>query len=305
MKHKLILSLSFVALLAASCGKNNPDPTPAPTPDPPAPTPSMLTANKVVAHRGGASECKKPDNSIASLNYAMGLQCYASECDIYWTKDNNVVVAHADGNDKINGLYPWESTVAEIRAAGTLSNGEQVPVLSDFLDIVMTQNYTRLWLDIKNITNTEAGDANQRAQYAINAVKKACDIIKEKNAAMWCEFICTGNAKVMAGVTGKTTGSAFGYATEAGIPIAWMSNSKAEEYAQKGYVWANLSDEYMTRGGGSRTIDEFAKYGIKLSVFVVDSKEQINYYTAEADRLKAICSNYPSAVINALAAAGK
>ena len=59
--------------------------------------------NKVVAHRGGSAEAgtaKYPDNSIASLSYAISLGCYASECDIYWTADNNVVVAHA-----ANGCY--------------------------------------------------------------------------------------------------------------------------------------------------------------------------------------------------------
>ena len=46
--------------------------------------------NNVVAHRGGASECKAPDNSLASLRYAIEQGCYGSECDIYWTKDDNV-----------------------------------------------------------------------------------------------------------------------------------------------------------------------------------------------------------------------
>ena len=92
------------------------------------------STNNVVAHRGGSAECGLPDNSIASLKYAMTQGCYASESDIYWTKDNNVVVAHADGNCKINGLHPWEATLAEIRAAGTLSNGEQVPCLEDFIE---------------------------------------------------------------------------------------------------------------------------------------------------------------------------
>lgn len=45
--------------------------------------------NRVVAHRGGSTEAgtrQFPDNSVAALNYAIGLGCYASECDIYLTK---------------------------------------------------------------------------------------------------------------------------------------------------------------------------------------------------------------------------
>ena len=71
--------------------------------------------NIVVAHRGGSTEAGKgfPDNSIASLEYAMSLKCYASECDIYWTKDNKVVVAHADSECKTEctrGRPHWQNS---------------------------------------------------------------------------------------------------------------------------------------------------------------------------------------------------
>ena len=129
---------------------------------------------KVVAHRGGSAEAgtiQYPDNSIAALKYAMGLQCYASECDIYITADNNVVVAHADGEFKINGCIPWESTLEEIRAKGKLSNGEDIPCLSDFLKVVVNpENCTKLWLDIKATTSVDT-------KFAIAAARRACEII--------------------------------------------------------------------------------------------------------------------------------
>ena len=104
-------------LCLSSCSKDEPDPGPV-WPDDPGETPGEVAdkpadcGNIVVAHRGGASEAgiAFPDNSIASLQYAMSLKCYASECDIYWTKDDKVVVAHADGDYRINGLHPWEAT---------------------------------------------------------------------------------------------------------------------------------------------------------------------------------------------------
>src|SRR5690554_5953536 len=54
-----------------------------------------LPENKIVAHRGGSIEKGCPDNSIEALNYAIDLGCYASECDVYLTKDERVIVAHA------------------------------------------------------------------------------------------------------------------------------------------------------------------------------------------------------------------
>ena len=87
--------------------------------------------NIVVAHRGVCSEIGAPDNSLASLRGAITMNLYGSECDIYWTKDNNVVIAHADSNCKINNLYPWESTLDELRRGGVLKNGEQLPSLEE------------------------------------------------------------------------------------------------------------------------------------------------------------------------------
>ena len=88
---------------------------------------------KVVAHRGGYQECARPDCSISSLKYAIMLRCFASECDIVLTGDNDVLVAHPQSGYLVNGLEPFDHTVAEIRAAGTLANGEPVPTLRDFI----------------------------------------------------------------------------------------------------------------------------------------------------------------------------
>ncbi|MCI1640552.1 MAG: glycerophosphodiester phosphodiesterase [Bacteroidales bacterium] len=244
--------------------------------------------NIVVAHRGGSTEAgttANPDNSIAALRYAMSLKCYASECDIYWTADDNVIVAHGDSNCQINGMYPWEHTVAEIRKAGNLSNGEQISTLGEFLDVDMEAgSCTRLWLDIKNITYPST-----LTKYTINACRRACEIIEEKKANKFVEFICTANSTVMA--------SSFLYASAGNINIGWMSNSSAAVYLGKSYPWANLSTAFMTHDGGARTIDEFAKAKIKLSIFVADSDDDMNYYMNNASDLKAITTNYPKKML--------
>lgn len=58
---------------------------------------------KVVAHRGGYQECARPDCSISSLKYAIMLRCFASECDIVLTGDNDVLVAHPQSGYLVNG----------------------------------------------------------------------------------------------------------------------------------------------------------------------------------------------------------
>lgn len=114
---------------------------------------------KIVAHRGGSAECKAPDCSVASLKYAISLNCYASEADIVLTGDNDILICHPNGNGQVNGLDPATHTLAQIRAAGNLSNGEPVPTLTDFLKIVMDKklnpNGMKLWLDVKRLADAE------------------------------------------------------------------------------------------------------------------------------------------------------
>ncbi len=256
------------------------------------PTEPAPCTNKVVAHRGGSAECGAPDNSRASLKYAMDLKCYAMECDIYWTKDNNIVVAHATNTYYINNLKPWENTLDRLRKAGKLANGEELPSLTDFLDIVQVEgNCTKLCLDIKNLDNS-------LTDYPIKAVQRACEIIADRKAEKFCEFICTGNTTVAA--------AAAACQAKYGIPVGWMSNSEPFNHLSKGFTWANLSTIYIKPFATSttqRTIDEYLNAGMQFSVYNVDkqagdgnaaySDEAVAYYVSRYKDLRCICTNYP------------
>lgn len=308
MKIKSVAALLLVCLpLLFSCSKDSRVIQPGEkdktdNPDKPSidfPSPGTPKYN-VVAHRGGSAECGLPDNSRASLQYAMSLKCYASECDIYWTKDNNVIVAHADGSCRINGYHPWEATVAEIQSKGKLSNGETIPTLSEFIDIVMASgSCTKLWLDIKNITSPST-----LTDYPINAARRACEIITEKKAKNFCEFICTGNATVWK--------AAIVYTQKAGCPNGWMSGKDPNGHKENSSIWANLcAKQYMTPYGEKFTVSQFKNAGVAISVYNVDKKSgdgnavydpsEVNYYIQNYKDMKAICTNYPSWLMSELA----
>ena len=263
--------------------------------------------NKVVAHRGGATECGYPDNSRAALRYAMSLGCYASECDIYWTSDNEVIVAHADSDDKVNGFHPWEATSAEIIAAARLKNYERIPTLGEYLDIVMESgSKTKLWLDIKMITEPQ-----ENYDYPAKAALRALEIIEEKGAKNFVEFICTSYEQVMQKVAQPMK--------NAGIPCGWMKgNISATTFKNRGYTdWANLNtrDHFSIgvsgsedKGTGYRTITEFKNAGLQLSVFHLDKQSgnssavytdaNVALYLNEYQYLRCITTNYPSWLIN-------
>ncbi|MDE6527472.1 MAG: hypothetical protein K2L78_00290, partial [Muribaculaceae bacterium] len=293
----------------SSCGGDDPEPvvTPAPAPDEPAepdapeepvpdpepepdPTPVVPDApaecdNKVVAHRGGSKEAgaEVPDNSLASLSYAMSLGCYASECDIYITADKRVVVAHADSDGKVNGFYPYEATLDELRAAGTLSNGEQIPTLEEYLQHLMQpESSTRLWLDIKRVDKPTL-----LPDHSVEACKQACRIVAEMKAGPWVEFICTGNEEIMSRCAPIVWRSE--------LTIGWMANRPVADYTAHSYEWANLDVKNMTDANhsGPRTVDEFFNAGVALSVYNVDKPKNMRYYIERLDKMKAICTNNP------------
>ena len=147
--------LICAAAVTAACTEEPRDfdmtPAAPPAPEEQYAAPTNPLGSIVVAHRGGATESGHPDNSLAGLKYALDLKVYAVECDIYATADNRVIVAHATQGCLVNGLKPWEHTYDELCAAGTLSNGERLPLLEDFLEEVMRAGTSKLWLDVKNI----------------------------------------------------------------------------------------------------------------------------------------------------------
>ena len=237
--------------------------------------------NTIIAHRGGSKEAGKamhPDNSIASLKYAMSLGCYASEADIYWTKDNQIIVAHADSNCKINGLYPWENTLATIQAKGKLSNGETIPSLEDYLRAAMVNgSCTKVCLDIKAITSPSARDAD-----AVKACQRACEIIVEMEAQAWCEFICSGRSGIVK--------NCAQYANKAGIDIGAMGDNSASEYKGWGYTWHNRNEDY---GLSESQINSYLNSGMEVSVYTIDNDSEFANIQSYYKKLRGITTNYP------------
>lgn len=249
------------------------------------PSAPLKADNIIIAHRGGSAEAGKsstPDNSIASLKYAMGLGCYASEADIYWTKDNQIIVAHADGNCKINGLYPWENTLAQLQAAGKLSNGETLPSLQDYIRTVMVKgSKTKLCLDIKAITKP-----TYHHPEAVKACQRACEIIAEMEAENFCEFICSGWEDIVK--------NCAKYANAAGIDIGAMGNFSASKYKGWGYTWHNRDKGYEIPAD---KINSYINAGMEVSVFTIDTDADWALIDSYYTKLRGITTNYPKRLL--------
>lgn len=248
---------------------------------------------KVVAHRGGSAECKLPDCSVASLKYAISQNCYASESDIVLTGDKDILICHPDGNGLVNGLDPATHTVAEIRAAGNLSNGEPIPTLTDFLKIVMDKelnpNGMKLWLDVKRFDD---------AGRSINACLRASEIIAGANAQNYCEFLIPTGEDIFMAVRDRVI-------NDYKINIAWMTCTNPAKYADPkdyGKVWAQLAYRKILGDNPEssyRPLDYF-NAGLPLSIYGPDDDKTMADVIQYYPKLKAIFTNYPAKLISKL-----
>ena len=144
--------------------------------DPTPPGPAVA-----VAHRGAWKAAGHPQNSLASLRAAVGLDCAGSEFDVRMSADDTLVVAHDEHH---GGLAVEEATYAEL-AADPLANGEPLPTLRAYLEEGLRQNPsrrpTRLVLEVKP---SPAGPARSEA-----IARAAVALVREVGAAELVDYI--------------------------------------------------------------------------------------------------------------------
>ena len=113
------------------------------------------TGMRVIAHRGYWNTAGAAQNSRASLQNAIKLGCYGSETDVWITTDGHLMVNH---DPTLSGVRIESSTYDQVKNL-TLSNGEKIPKLSDFLDILAGEGNTKLIIEIKTHTDEARGKA--------------------------------------------------------------------------------------------------------------------------------------------------
>jgi len=101
--------------------------------------------NHVIAHRGAWKETGLPQNSLASFKAAAEMGCHGSECDVWLTIDDSLVVYHdAKRNEKRLDASTYEEVVSEL-----LANGEKIPTLREYILCSKEYPHTKLIIDLK------------------------------------------------------------------------------------------------------------------------------------------------------------
>ena len=123
---------------------------------------------QVIAHRGYWDTPLAVQNSRASLKNALELKVYGSETDVWLTSDGQLMANH---DMTFNGVSIKDATADECRAL-TLANGEQMPSLIDFIEIIKASDSpTKLIIEIKDHGTDRQNQA--AASAAVAAVKSA------------------------------------------------------------------------------------------------------------------------------------
>lgn len=297
MKKFSYIVLLAAAVLSASCKKDTPTD----------PQPVKKTIFKVVAHRGGYQESSLPACCIQGLTYSHSLGCYAAECDIVITKDSRVLVAHPDDNSKVNGFIPYQANLDQIRGAGKLKNGEDVPVFEDFVAFLTNPSKNskgmKIWIDTKAWSNTD---------YTIQAINEAYKIIKGNDAYRYCEFIIPNSGDLFAKV--KETD----LYKEKKCNVGWMADGPAKLLDPASFeanTWHQTKYNAIIPGQDIVTpkysVDAYLKAGVDLSIWCCSTEsgeasslldKAMEYYPDP--HFKAFFVNYPAAAIKAIKAAG-
>ena len=132
--------------------------------------------NRVIAHRGAWKNTGATENSIAALQFAIAMGCQGSEFDVHLSADSVLVVNH---DPIIQGKTIHTSTAAELLAL-KLPSGENMPSLESYIKAGMTQNKTKLILEIKPTINNER---------ALQLTHKVVDLVRKLKAQAWIDYI--------------------------------------------------------------------------------------------------------------------
>lgn len=141
------------------------------------PQPDTFHNNPVIAHRGAWKTANLPQNSLASLKQAIDIGCMGSEFDVWMTADGVLILNHDADYDS---LVMETSTYEQILGL-RLPNGERLPTVEEVLRKGMSQNKTKLIMEVKpSKISTERGQ---------ELATKAVEMVHKMGAQKWVDYI--------------------------------------------------------------------------------------------------------------------
>ncbi|MEJ7646798.1 MAG: glycerophosphodiester phosphodiesterase family protein [Chryseolinea sp.] len=133
--------------------------------------------NKVIAHRGAWKNTGAPENSIAALKHAIDLGCEGSEFDVHMSSDSLPVINH---DPAIQGTSIAKTPSSRLLTL-ELGNAEKLPTLESYLLAGLSQNKTKLILEIK------PSELGRDASIALSG--KVVSLVEKLHMEAWVDYI--------------------------------------------------------------------------------------------------------------------
>ncbi len=211
---------------------------------------------KIVGHRGVAA--LRPENTLASFEYAIELGLDGIETDIHMSADGELVLIHDDTLERTtNGSgNVWDFTLKQLKEldAGSWFSkeyaGQKIPTFREFLELIKDKN---LFLNIE--------------------IKDPREIVIEKTLKMLNEYDIDKEDFVIASFHSSVTD----YAIEKhnlntqGFPLVYYKENAPESY--DGFYSIGIGMGRLTK----EFCDELKEQNVEPWCWCPDTKEQIEY----------------------------
>ncbi len=109
----------------------------------------LVAQTQIVAHRGFWKTDGSAQNSITALRKADSIQVYASEVDIWMSRDGVPIVNHDDSIFYNGNKISVQDTDARILQSIQLKNGEYLPTLEEYLKAFKKTKNIKLIIELK------------------------------------------------------------------------------------------------------------------------------------------------------------
>lgn len=210
---------------------------------------------EVIAHRGFWNTEGSAQNSRASLRKAIETGCYGSETDVWLTTDGKLMANH---DASYGGVTIRESSSDRCKEL-VLANGEHMPELQDFLDILISapESPTKLIIEIKDHGNAALNRS------AATATVKAVKVAKLQDRVEYISFNEDACLQVMA--------------DDPEAKVAYLKGGVApEELKKKGYTGLDYHmNEYRSNAGWNVSAHDC---GMTTNVWTVTSDADLGEF---------------------------
>ncbi len=218
---------------------------------------ALYCQTKVIAHRGYWKTEGSAQNSLTAFKKAASIGVFASEVDVWFTGDNNLVANH----DRIyKGVDIEKASTKEITKLELPNKVETIPTFEEYLKVVVANPNIRLVLEMKPLTDLKRED--MAAEKAVKLLKKY-DLVDRTDVISFSINFCLAFKKLLPDTK-----------------IYYLNGDLAPRSIAK-LGLAGIDYSMRAYRSNPTWIKESKKLGLEVNVWTVNKEEDMRYFINE------------------------